>query len=100
MVHLGLGEHGKVLDLGLAKGRAVRGDEDHLGLAGAEALEARLVAEDGLARLHDELETRVHRLNVLLLLDFVAVVRFAKGLEKNEATKNDRFTVHAACPRE
>lgn len=34
----GLGEHGVVLKLGLAQGRAVSGDEDKLGLARAESL--------------------------------------------------------------
>lgn len=63
----GLGKHGKVLDLGLAKGRAVGGDEDHLGLALAEGLGGGLVAEDGLAGLHDQLEAGVHVLHVLLL---------------------------------
>ena len=33
-----LGEHGVVLKLGLAQGRAVAGNEDQLGLAGAEGL--------------------------------------------------------------
>ena len=63
----GLGKHGKVLDLGLAKGRAVGGDEDHLGLALAEGLGGGLVAEDGLTGLHDQLKTGVHVLHVLLL---------------------------------
>ena len=63
----GLGKHGKVLDLGLAKGRAVGGDEDHLGLALAEGLGGGLVAEDGLAGLHDQLKAGVHVLHVLLL---------------------------------
>ena len=67
MVDGDLGEHGQVFHLGLAQGRAVRRDEDHLRLAGAQALEADLVAEVGLARLHDELEPGVHRLDVLLL---------------------------------
>lgn len=38
VVNGGLGEHGVVLKLGLAQGRAVAGDEDKLGLAGAEGL--------------------------------------------------------------
>ena len=63
----GLGKHGKVLDLGLAEGRAVGGDEDHLGLALAEGLGGGLVAEDGLTGLHDQLKTGVHVLHVLLL---------------------------------
>lgn len=67
MVDLGLGKHGKVLDLGLAKGRAVGGDEDHLGLALAEGLGRGLVSEDGLAGLHDQLEARIHVFDILLL---------------------------------
>jgi len=63
----GLGKHGKVLDLGLAERGAVRGDEDHLGPALAEGLGGGLVAEDGLAGLHDQLEAGVHVLHVLLL---------------------------------
>ena len=67
VVNLNLGKHGKVLDLGLAKGRAVGSDEDHLGLALAEGLGGGLVAEDGLAGLHDQLKAGVHVLHVLLL---------------------------------
>lgn len=63
----GLGKHGKVLDLGLAEGRAVGGNEDHLGLALAEGLGGGLVAEDGLTGLHDQLKAGVHVLHVLLL---------------------------------
>ncbi|KAL7538719.1 hypothetical protein ACHAXR_008745, partial [Thalassiosira sp. AJA248-18] len=68
VVHRNLSEHGKVFHLRLTKRRAVRCDEAHLCLASAKALQARLVTEDGLSRLHDELEPRVHRLNILLLL--------------------------------
>lgn len=63
----GLGKHGKVLDLGLAEGRAVGGNEDHLGLALAEGLGGGLVAKDGLTGLHDQLKAGVHVLHVLLL---------------------------------
>lgn len=38
MVDGDLGEHGVVLKLGLAQRRAVTGDEDQLGLSGAEGL--------------------------------------------------------------
>jgi hypothetical protein len=44
-----LGEHGVVLELGLAEGRGVAGDENQLGLAHAELLEGGLVAEDDCA---------------------------------------------------
>ena len=63
----GLGKHGKVLNLGLAEGRAVRGDENQLGLAPAKRLDRGFVAKDGLARLHDQLESRIHVLDILLL---------------------------------
>ncbi|EJK67430.1 hypothetical protein THAOC_11538 [Thalassiosira oceanica] len=69
-----LRKHGEVLDLGLTKGRAVRRDENKLGLASSKRLEAGLVSEDGLPRLHDKFESRVHRLNILLLFS-------GKGLE-------------------
>ncbi|KAL7491822.1 hypothetical protein ACHAWT_001084, partial [Skeletonema menzelii] len=68
VVNLNLGEHGKVLNLGLTQRRAVGGDENHLRLSSAESLQSRLVSKDSLSRLHNKLETRVHRLNVLLLL--------------------------------
>jgi hypothetical protein len=38
-----LRQHGVVLKLGLAQGRAVGGDEDELGLAGAKSLHGGLV---------------------------------------------------------
>lgn len=44
VVHGGLGEHSVVLELGLAQRRAVPGDEDELGLAGAEGLHGRFGA--------------------------------------------------------
>jgi hypothetical protein len=44
-----LGQHGHVLNLRLAQGRAVGGDQDHLGLAVAQGLGGALVAQDGLA---------------------------------------------------
>lgn len=49
MVNSCLRKHGQVLHLGLAKRRAVGGNEDHFGFAGAKGFEARLVAEDGLS---------------------------------------------------
>eukprot|EP01083_Nonionella_stella_P114959 340338_1 len=78
-MHLGLGEHGQVFDLGLAKGRAVGGDEDHLGLSGAESLDALLVSEDGLSGLHDELESGVHGLDILFLLGLKDRVETVRG---------------------
>lgn len=41
----GLRQHAVVLELALAERRSVSGDDDQLGLAGAEALEGGLVAE-------------------------------------------------------
>ena len=66
MVDVALGKHRVVLEGGLAEGGAVGGDENELGLAGTEVLEGGLVAEGGLSGLHDELETRVGVLGVLL----------------------------------
>ena len=45
MVDGGLAEHGVVLELRLPQRRSVASDDDELGLAGAQALEGRLVAE-------------------------------------------------------
>ena len=44
VVHLGLGEHGVVLELGSPDGGAVVGDQDQLGLALSEGLQGLLVA--------------------------------------------------------
>lgn len=65
MVDIGLGEHGVILDLRLAEGRAVFGDQDELGLARSELLEGLLVTEGELARLNNKLELGVDRLGVL-----------------------------------
>lgn len=46
-----------VFQLGLAEGRAVGGDEDQLGLAGADGLHGGLGAHGDLAGLHDQGET-------------------------------------------
>ena len=69
VVDLGLGEHGVVLELGLAEARHVLGDDHELGLAGAQRLERGLVPEGVLARLHHQLQGAVDRL-VRLLLGF------------------------------
>lgn len=45
MVDGSLGQHAVVLKLTLAERRSVAGDDDQLGLARAEALEGRLVAQ-------------------------------------------------------
>ena len=45
VVDIGLGQHGVVFQLGLAERRGVAGDDDELGLSGAEGLEGRLVSE-------------------------------------------------------
>jgi hypothetical protein len=88
VVDAGLGEHGVVLNLGLAKRGGVRADDNELGcerrksmsiafscnrwrnrltFARAEALQARFVAEGGLARPHYEAEARVDALHALFL---------------------------------
>jgi hypothetical protein len=51
VVDSGLGQHAVVLELGLAERRCVAGDDDQLGLAGAEGLEGGLVAEGDLSGL-------------------------------------------------
>ena len=51
MEDAGLAEHSVVLDLGLGEGRAVGGDDDEFGLAGAERLEGGLVAQSVLTGL-------------------------------------------------
>ncbi len=53
---LDLRKHGVVLELGLSDDWAVRGDENQLGLAVSEGLQGRLVAQRGLAGLHDQLQ--------------------------------------------
>ncbi len=50
----GLGEHAVVLELGLADGVAVVGDDDDLGAADAEGSHGLVEAEAVLAGLHDE----------------------------------------------
>jgi hypothetical protein len=66
VVHAGLGEHGVVLDLGLAQGRAVVGDDDELALAAAQRLERGGVAQRVLAGLHDQRQPVVDGLLRLL----------------------------------
>ena len=51
MVDGGLAEHGVVLELRLAERGGVAGDDDELGLAGAEGLEGGLVTKSDLAGL-------------------------------------------------
>ena len=45
VVHIGLGQHRIIFQLGLAERRGVAGDDDELGLSGAEGLEGRLVSK-------------------------------------------------------
>jgi hypothetical protein len=59
------GEHTVVLNGGLAEGGAVVGNEDHLGLAGAESLKGLLVAKSVLARLDNKLEGETGGLGLL-----------------------------------
>lgn len=51
VVHGGLAEHGVVLELRLAERGGVAGDDNELGLAGAEGLEGGLVTKSDLAGL-------------------------------------------------
>lgn len=50
VVHGSLSEHGVVFEFRLAQGRAIGGDEDQLGLAGAEGLHGGFVAHGHLVR--------------------------------------------------
>merc|ERR1712029_503344 len=59
VVNRGLGQHGVVLELRLAERGSVAGDDDKLGLAGAEALEGGLVTESDLSGLHNKRQARV-----------------------------------------
>ncbi|KAL7502367.1 hypothetical protein ACHAXN_000337, partial [Cyclotella atomus] len=68
MVHTRLGKHRQILYLRLAKRRTVGCDQDKLSLSGTKRLECRFVAEGCLSGFHDELDTRVHGLDVLFLL--------------------------------
>ena len=63
-----LAQHGVVLELRLAERRGVASDDDELGLAGAQALQGRLVTESDLARLHDQRQARGQGVGVLLRL--------------------------------
>jgi len=62
-----LGQHGQILDLRLAKLWAVGCNQHHLGLVLTQGLDGSPGPKNGLARLHDQLETRVHRVLLLLL---------------------------------
>jgi hypothetical protein len=64
---LALGKHGHVFDLRLAQMRAVGRDDDHLRLLLAKRLDRCLVTQDSLSRLHDQLQSAVHRVLLLLL---------------------------------
>ena len=67
MVNRCLGKHGEILDLRTTERRAVIGDENHFCLGSAHVLKSSLVSEVSLSRLHDQLDTRVHVVNGLLL---------------------------------
>ncbi len=62
----GLGEHAVVLELGLADGVAVVGDDDDLGAAGAEGTHGLVEAKAVLAGLHDEGDLGVEVINLRL----------------------------------
>merc|ERR1711924_84000 len=68
VVDTALGEYRVVLELGLAEGRAVGGDDHQLGLASAQLLKGRLVAEGELSVLDHEGETGVDGLSGLFRL--------------------------------
>merc|ERR1711983_527908 len=66
VVDSSLGQHGVVLNLRLAEGRSVVGDDDQLALAVPQGLEGLLVSQDILARLHHQSQTGVYGLIGLL----------------------------------
>ena len=66
VVNGSLGKHGKVFQLGLAKWRAVGGDQDHLGLSLTKSLERGLVSQGSLSRLHYKLDSGVDAIDGLL----------------------------------
>ena len=72
----GLGEHAVVLELGLADGVAVVGDNDDLSAASTEGSHGLVEAEAVLAGLHDEGDLRVEviYLRLGLLSHFVVLV--------------------------
>lgn len=75
----GLGEHGVVLKLRLAKGRGVAREDHKLGLALADSLEGALVAKSVLARLDDKSELGVNSLLVLLSFGGLELVMYGMG---------------------
>ena len=62
-----LGKHSQIFDLGLSQLRAVGSDQDHLGLVLTQSLDGSLGSQNGLSGLHDQLETTVDRVLLLLL---------------------------------
>jgi hypothetical protein len=50
VVHIGLGKHGIVFQLGFAERRGVAGNDDELSLSGTESLQSRLVSESDCER--------------------------------------------------
>ena len=72
----GLGEHAVVLELGLADGVAVVGDNDDLSATSTEGSHGLVEAEAVLAGLHDEGDLRVEviYLRLGLLSHFVVLV--------------------------
>jgi hypothetical protein len=74
VVDIGLAQHAVVLELGLAQGRSVAGDDDELGLAGAQRLKSALVAEGDLARLRRG-QLRLNNDNEVCRLTFITSAR-------------------------
>jgi hypothetical protein len=74
VVDLGLGQHAVVLELALPQGRSVAGNDDQLGLSGAEGLEGRLVAQsDPAMRVSLAVEWRMP--NFTYFPDFITSAR-------------------------
>lgn len=96
VVDTSLGQHSVVLNLRLADRGAVVGDDDQFGLAAAESLESGLVAQSVLARLHDQSQSGVDVLRILLgFLGGNHICKFTppSQLQNDECVKIDEVSL-------
>lgn len=76
VVNGGLRQHGVVLQLGLAKGRGVAGDDNELSLARSQTLEGRLVAESDCENVSEQISQPCFRFSKFAPLpDFITSAR-------------------------
>lgn len=85
MVDIGLRQHGIVLELALAQRRRVTGDDNQLRLAGSQGLEGGFVSESDFSGFHDEGQTGVDSLGILLALLWMG--RLDGGLKGGSKSK-------------